>query len=113
MLRWLNGTGEPRLSEAVRLAEFFGLTLSELAGLDATAPAPGPELTVDQRTILQVVEDLGLTRREAIRRLAGPPQIDEEWRPEGGGRARLVGNGGPASGSSGVPGLPPGGTSPR
>jgi transcriptional regulator with XRE-family HTH domain len=101
--KWLKGKGVPTAAQLLALARHLGLPMEYLAddALDAPpATSASAELTADQRTILQVVDDLGLSRKEAVRRLAGQPKVDEDWGREG--QARLLnGNGGPATPATG------------
>ena len=67
--RWLNGESEPRLRDALRLANLFGIGLEFLA--DDTMDDPSPALmTEDEAAIIDLYHALGLDRREAMKRLA-------------------------------------------
>lgn len=61
--RWLNGKQEPRISEAMKLADYFGVSLDELVGRE-----PGTaELTPNERQLIRIARQLG--EAEAERRL--------------------------------------------
>jgi transcriptional regulator with XRE-family HTH domain len=85
--RWLNGKAEPRYSDAVRLAQFFGVDLRAFSGeplADAAPAGPGDELTDDERYVLKVIRDLELGGREVVRRLyAQGPQTKPAELPAG------------------------------
>lgn len=106
--KWLKGRGRPTVEQLLSLARHLDVPMDYLADDQMSSPPrvdSSSQITADQRVILQVIEDLGLTRREAIRRLYGPPQVDEDWRPDG--KARLV-SGGMTGVGSGGPAASPG-----
>lgn len=82
--RWLQGTSTPDVHEAARLAEVLAVPLDWLAKDDDQLEPPKPvaEQPVWQRTVLEVIEAIGLDEREAIRRLvaggAAPAREDED-----------------------------------
>lgn len=71
---WFNGRNKPDLESSLRIARAFGVPLEYLADdeLDEPPPPPSPPLSVDEEAILALIADLGLSRREAIQRLARP-----------------------------------------
>jgi len=71
--RWFEGVAYPDVRDALKLARFFGVSLDYLADEEADHPPPSNELTEDERFVLDVFHSLGLTRREAMRRLALAP----------------------------------------
>lgn len=62
------GTSDPTAPALVALARLTGRSVEWLV----TGREPAPGLTDDEQTVLSVVRALGLSRDEAIRRLAGP-----------------------------------------
>ena len=68
---WFSGKFEPRISDAVKLAHFFGVSLDELAGQQI-----GPlDLTPQDQLVLELVRKLG--HGEALARLAAVPHARE------------------------------------
>lgn len=72
--RWLKGSGEPRISEAVALARFFGVGLFDLLGDDAgeTVERLSPYET-EVLELLRTMLAAGLSPDEAKQRLLGVP----------------------------------------
>lgn len=68
--RWLKGESEPKLSEAVKVAEYFGVGLDDLVGR-ATTKQRMSDLTEDQRTILTFISDAGMQRSDVVKLLLG------------------------------------------
>lgn len=71
--KWKNGTGEPTARQALRIARLFGVPVEWLADDDAPEdpPVAVPLLSPDEERIIDVVRSLELSRKDAIRRLAG------------------------------------------
>lgn len=65
---WTNGKGKPSLRQALTLSRLFRVPLAYLADDEATDPTP--EVTDDERFVLDVLRALAIPRDEAIRRLA-------------------------------------------
>lgn len=70
--RWASGEREPRLSEALSVANVFSLSLDDLAD---NPLKPRPELTEDEREVLKTAARLGHDR--AMGRLLGIPRLDD------------------------------------
>jgi len=70
--RWASGEREPRLSEALSVANVFSLSLDDLAD---NPLKPRPELTEDEREVLKTAARLGHDR--AMGRLLGIPRLGD------------------------------------
>jgi transcriptional regulator with XRE-family HTH domain len=88
--RWLEGDTPPRWDYLLKMARALGVTADYLIDPEQDEPPRPPELTEDERIVLQLYRDLGLSREEAVRGLAGmirpnPAEAtrasDGSWRP--------------------------------
>lgn len=68
--KWKNGQGEPSASEALRIARALGVSVEWLIDDGKDYPAP-PESVEWERSVLDLIQALGLDKQEALRRLAG------------------------------------------
>jgi len=68
--RWNRGEGVMSLEQAAGIARALGVSVDYLLGGEEASARVGEMLTEDQRVILTLVEDLDLTRQEAVKRLA-------------------------------------------
>ena len=71
--KWLKGDAVPGLYEAAALARALNVPIAYLAD-DSLDEVPIPD--DDEAQVLNVIRDLGLSRREAIRRLASGGPIE-------------------------------------
>lgn len=69
--RWLEGDNPPRWDYLLKMARALGVTADYLIDPALEEPPRPPDLSEDERFLLQLIRDLGLTREEAVRRLAG------------------------------------------
>jgi transcriptional regulator with XRE-family HTH domain len=79
--RWLEGDTPPRWDYLLKMARALGVSADYL--IDPAleeAPRP-PELSEDERFVLQLYRDLGLTREDAARALAGTVRPVPEGKP--------------------------------
>lgn len=70
--RWASGEREPRRPELVKLAREMGVTLDYLAD-DGQDNPPAPEVTPDERLLLDTLRRAGIAPAEALARLLGGP----------------------------------------
>jgi transcriptional regulator with XRE-family HTH domain len=75
---WFNDKRKPSLVEGLALARCLGVPLEYLAD-DAMDDPPAPELTEDERAVLDLYRALGLSRAAALRALSG--RIPEPMTP--------------------------------
>lgn len=68
--RWLEGDTPPRWDYLLKMARALGVTADYLIDSALDEPPRSPELADDERFVLQLYRDLGLTREEAARGLA-------------------------------------------
>jgi transcriptional regulator with XRE-family HTH domain len=82
--KWLAGQGEPTARQALKIARHFGVPVEWLA--DDAQDVPPPVQSEDERIVLAIYHDLGLSRAEAVRRLSVPvsPTIRGEPAPRHG-----------------------------
>jgi transcriptional regulator with XRE-family HTH domain len=71
---WLRGTTQPKIDEAVKLAQHFGVTLDELAGLES------PTRPVERSPAIEAILD-ELPERVALQRLLGTAPREAEPLP--------------------------------
>lgn len=68
--KWKNGQGEPSASESLRMARILGVSVEWL--IDDEKAYPAPQESVEwERSVLDLIQALGLDKQEALRRLAG------------------------------------------
>jgi transcriptional regulator with XRE-family HTH domain len=65
--------GEPRASEALRMARTLGVPVEYLIDDAMDEPGGEPGLTADERTIVDLFRVLGIGKLEAMRRLTATP----------------------------------------
>jgi len=71
--RWLQGVSVPDIREAGRLAAVLEVSLDWLVSDDDEMDPPdGSSISEDEQAILALIADLGLSRREVVKRLARP-----------------------------------------
>lgn len=73
MSRWKGGEGFPGLSHAWRISRVLGVSLDWLCD-DAQLAEPKPALSDDEKAILGVIQALGLSKDEVLRRLYSTPK---------------------------------------
>lgn len=66
---WTRGERVPDLPTAAKLAKLFSVDVNFLADDDQDEPPPQAELPDDERFILQMYRDLGLSRKDAANAL--------------------------------------------
>ncbi len=89
--RWLANDSPPAdRGRILALAKLLGVSVDYL--LDDSLDSPkDADLTLDQKTILDVIKALGLPRDEVLRRLYGPPRYGTNDSPDPNqGQARLL-----------------------
>lgn len=69
--KWIRGVNTPGVEQLCRLASLLDVPISSLLG-QATGATPGPDLTDDERAVIDLMRALGLTKSVALRRLATP-----------------------------------------
>lgn len=72
--RWFEGQAHPEIREAFRLATLFDVPLDWLADEEADFPPPSTQLPQGEVAVLDLYRALGLTKEEALRRLATAPR---------------------------------------
>lgn len=81
--KWKDGQGEPTASQALRIARLLNVPVQWLIDPEAPdEPAAADGLTADDRAVLEFCHDLGIGRREALRRLATAAQAAAQPAPE-------------------------------
>lgn len=70
---WMRGASTPDLYQAAKISEVLGVDVNYLAN-DAQDEPASPELSDEDRAVIDLVHALGLEKGEALRRLASPPQ---------------------------------------
>src|SRR4051794_10286382 len=86
--RWLEGGTPPRWDYLLKMARALGVSVDYLIDAEQDEPPRPPELTDDERFVLQLYRDLRLSREEAARGLAamaGPALHQDAPPPQGGG----------------------------
>src|SRR5436309_14206232 len=68
--RWLEADTPPRADYLLKMARTLGVPADYLIDDDQDEPPQPPALSDDERFVLQLYRDLGLTRDEAARGLA-------------------------------------------
>jgi transcriptional regulator with XRE-family HTH domain len=73
--RWLEANTPPRGDYLLKLARVLGVTADYLIDPDQEEPPKPAVLPDDERYLLQLYRDLGLSREEAARALAGAARV--------------------------------------
>jgi transcriptional regulator with XRE-family HTH domain len=68
--RWLESDTPPKWDYLLKMSRALGVPADYLIDPEQDAPPPSPELSDDERFVLQLYRDLRLSRDEAVRRLA-------------------------------------------
>jgi transcriptional regulator with XRE-family HTH domain len=68
--RWLEGNSPPRWDYLLKMARALGVTADYLIDQEQEELPRPPGLTEDERFLLQLYHDLGLSREDAVRGLA-------------------------------------------
>jgi transcriptional regulator with XRE-family HTH domain len=82
--RWLEGGTPPRSDYLLKMARTLGVSVDYLIDDEQDEPPQPPELSDDERFVLQLYRDLRLTRVEAARGLAAMarPALHQDPQPQ-------------------------------